>query len=89
MTAWPDYMDKATLARRLDLKPGAVDQYVKRGLLPDPVCIGEAVRWSWRDVESFLRGDAPGAASNQSDDPFLAGVRNGRSDSKSTASRSS
>ena len=28
---WPDYCKKETLARRLDLEIGAVDQYVKRG----------------------------------------------------------
>lgn len=41
---WPDYCKKETLARRLDLEIGAVDQYVKRGLLPSPHKVGEALR---------------------------------------------
>ena len=40
---WPDYCKKETLARRLDLEIGAVDQYVKRGLLPSPHKVGEAL----------------------------------------------
>ena len=86
---WPDYMDRETLAQRLDLKPGAVDQYVKRGLLPQPVSIGEAVRWSWRDVENHLRGGTPSAAPSNSDDPYMAGVKNGHNHNQPAAARSS
>jgi len=73
--AWPDYMTRETLANRLDLKPGAVDQYVRRGLLPQPIHIGEAVRWRWTEVDSWLRGVKEDAVSTN--DPFMAGLTNG------------
>jgi len=71
--SWPDYMARETLADRLDLKPGAIDQYVKRGLLPHPIQIGEARRWSWRDVDNWIRG-VNGNDLSVNDDPFLAGI---------------
>lgn len=50
---WPDYCKKETLARRLDLEIGAVDQYVKRGLLPSPHKVGEALLFCWQEVDSY------------------------------------
>ncbi len=77
---WPDYMSKATLAQRLDLAEGAIDQYVTRGLLPAPVAIGDALRWRWADVEACLVGGTRDAGSHDYDgDPYFAGVRNGSS----------
>lgn len=35
---WPDWCKRETLARRLDIEPGAVDQYVKRGVIPPALC---------------------------------------------------
>lgn len=85
---WPDYMKRETLARRLDLAPGAVDQYVKRGLLPMPHKIGEAQLWCWSEVDNWLRGVTPDVASATSSDPYLAGLGNGqKSGSRSTAAR--
>ena len=56
---WPDYCSRDTLAKRLELKPGAIDQLVTRGILPVPQMIGDAMRWRWATVE----------------DPFIAGAR--------------
>lgn len=72
---WPDYLKKETLARRLDLEIGAVDQYVKRGLLPSPHKVGEALLFCWAEVDSYLRGG--NTAESEHDDPYLAGLRRG------------
>lgn len=69
---WPDYMSRETLAKRLDLPVGAIDQYVKRGLLPRPIKVGDALRFAWRDVDSFLRN---GKTDGDSDDPYILGAR--------------
>ncbi len=63
---WPDYMKRDTLAARLDLKPGAIDQYVKRGLLPPPVRLGDADLWSWEAVNRWI--NRPGGESQHTDD---------------------
>lgn len=53
---WPDYMTKEVLARRISLKPGAIDQYVSRGLLPPPHKLGEALLWHWPEVDAAIQG---------------------------------
>lgn len=70
---WPDYCKKETLARRLDLEIGAVDQYVKRGLLPSPHKVGEALLFCWTEVDSYLRGG--NTAASEPVDPYDAGAR--------------
>jgi hypothetical protein len=55
----PDYCKRATLAYRLDIAPTAVDQLVKRGLLPEPIRLGECVLWRWADVEARLASGPP------------------------------
>ena len=69
----PDYVDRETLAYRLSIAPGAVDQYVRRGLLPAPVTLGDALRWRWSDVDARLAG---GEAQPEPvhDDPYLRGA---------------
>lgn len=47
---WSDYCKKETFAKRLDLGVGAVEQLVKRGLLPAPQAGGNTFfseTWSW------------------------------------------
>lgn len=70
-TLWPDYCKRETLAKRLNLPAGAIDQLVKRGLLPAPIRLGDALLFRWADVDSYLRSgkmDAP-------DDPYETGAR--------------
>jgi hypothetical protein len=70
--AWPAYMSAETLAAALDVDVGYVRQLVKRGLLPQPVHIGEAPRWRFEDVEeNLLRQTNVHAELN---DPYLQGV---------------
>ena len=74
----PDFVSAETLAHRLDCSKSTVSGYVRRGLLPKPLKIGELVRWRWADVEQFImdrRTSADGSAA--ADDPYLAGLRNG------------
>jgi predicted DNA-binding transcriptional regulator AlpA len=70
------YLSRRSLADKLDLAEGAIDQLVKRGILPEPVTIGEAKRWRWDDVDARLRGVAAGVAqsADEQQDPYLAGV---------------
>lgn len=79
--SWPDYCSRETLARRLELKPGAIDQLVSRGVLPAPQMIGDAMRWRWATVEAALTGTRNGmdsagpSMSDSGDDPFISGAR--------------
>ena len=70
--SWPDYCRRETLAKRLDVAAGAIDQMVRRGLLPPPVMIDGAPRWRWQDVDAMMAegkvADAP--------DPYIAGIHN-------------
>ena len=40
---WPAWMKRETAACYTDLSPAAIDQYGKRGLLPQPHKVGEAL----------------------------------------------
>lgn len=78
--SWPDYCTRETLAKRLELKPGAIDQLVTRGILPVPQMIGDAMRWRWATVEAALSGgrhgmDSARAGDDAGEDPFIAGAR--------------
>ena len=68
---WPDYCKRETLAKRLNIAAAAVDQLVKRGLLPPPIEVGEARLWRWHDVDDYL---AKRHSNDQVDDPYLRGV---------------
>lgn len=82
----PDYVDRDGLAYRLSIRAGAIDQYVKRGILPPPIFIGEAKRWRWSAVEARIEGVADGGdlRTDEAPDPYLAGIRNA---AKPTAAR--
>lgn len=69
--SWPDYCTRETLAKRLDLKPGYLDQLVKRGCLPPPRQVGEALLWAWVEVDTFIRN---GKTTEVIDDPYARGV---------------
>jgi hypothetical protein len=44
--------------------------FVKRGLLPPPVRLGEALLWRWATVDAVLTRGQPPA----SDDPYARGI---------------
>jgi len=69
------YLSRKSLADKLDLAEGAIDHLVRRGILPDPVTIGEAKRWRWDDVDARLRGMVSAVqTTDEQQDPYLAGV---------------
>lgn len=72
---WPDFLSKERLACRLDLTVGAVEQYVKRGLLPAPVKIGDALRWDWAEVCSKIRATEIQPTGHANTDPYDVGAR--------------
>lgn len=70
------------MAGRL-LPAGAIDQLVKRGLLPPPIKIGEASLWRWESVDVFLQGQQPNALGINISDPYLTGAMQSREASSS------
>jgi predicted DNA-binding transcriptional regulator AlpA len=80
----PDYLSKESLAHRLDMKVGAIDQLVKRGILPPPVSIGEALRWRWPDVDRRIRGNGlqTTSADHGADDPYLKAINGAAPDAE-------
>lgn len=72
--SWPDYCKRETLAKRLNIAAGAVDQLVKRGLLPQPIKVGEALLWRWESVDSFLQHSQSESTLMDATDPYLAGA---------------
>ncbi len=74
----PDYVSAETLAYRLDCSRSTIDDYVRRGLLPQPQMVGNLQRWRWSDIESWIavRTGLPtldGSAVAE-EDPYLKGV---------------
>ena len=75
----PEFVSLETLAYLVDFSKSAVDDYVRKGLLPRPIMIGTQPRWSWSDVRAFilsqngLANDDPAAPVSQ-EDPFLRGA---------------
>jgi predicted DNA-binding transcriptional regulator AlpA len=75
----PDYVSAETLAYRLDLSRTTVESYVKMGLLPKPGMIGNAPRWDFAEVVSFIkaRNHAAAEAATSDEDEYLKGIRRG------------
>jgi hypothetical protein len=80
----PDYVSRETLAYRLDMKVGAIDQLVKRGILPQPRVIGEALRWWWPEVDRRIRDDGLQTSSTARDarDPYLEAINGAPADTE-------
>lgn len=73
-----EYCSAETVAARLDCSKTTVHHYVRRGLLPRPIRIGELVRWKWTDVAERIESIATGAESHADhEDPYLQGLERG------------
>jgi predicted DNA-binding transcriptional regulator AlpA len=74
----PAYPSRKTLARLLDCAESTVDELVKRGVLPKPMHLSNGcVRWCWNDVVLALASlKQDDLNKNQSNDPYLSGVKN-------------
>jgi predicted DNA-binding transcriptional regulator AlpA len=47
---------KAELAKLLDVNPWTIDNWRKRGLIPQPICLSpQIVAWRRSDVDHWLR----------------------------------
>lgn len=55
------YLSRRALAAELMISESALDDYVRRGLLPPPIRISPGcLRWRWETVDDILRsGEAP------------------------------
>lgn len=62
----PDFVSAETLAYRLDCSPRCVQDYVKAGLLPNPIMVGNLVRWNWTAVQAYI--EARNAAGREDKD---------------------
>lgn len=86
---WPLWMDRETLARALCVAPGAVDQYVARGVIPQPRKIGDAMRWRWEDVDNWLKGARDAQLSHAHSDPFEQGLERAHANGQAAPARAS
>jgi excisionase family DNA binding protein len=73
----PDYVSAETLAYRLDCSRSTIDQYVKAGLLPKPILLGNLVRWDFAAVKAYIEARHNGELRDGEEDEFLRAVRNG------------
>jgi predicted DNA-binding transcriptional regulator AlpA len=73
----PELCSAETLAYRLDCSVSTVHCYVRRGLLPKPLKLGDLVRWRWADVERLMDELEKPAERRDCIDPYLAGLKNG------------
>ncbi|HBD91114.1 MAG: transcriptional regulator [Rhodobacteraceae bacterium GWE1_64_9] len=69
----PSFVAKSTLAAELDVSEATVDNWVERGILPQPIRCGTTPRWSWAEVQAAMSQKAQAET-----DPFMAGVNNVR-----------
>ena len=73
-----EYLSVATLAARLDCSKTTIHGYVRRGILPRPIRIGELVRWRWVDVEKQIESLDGGDDSHaDGSDPYIEGLERG------------
>jgi predicted DNA-binding transcriptional regulator AlpA len=78
-TSSPDYVSAETLAQRLDCSKTTVHAYVRRGILPEPIRIGDLVRWRWVDVEKTIKSLEAGEDFHvDANDPYFAGIERGK-----------
>ena len=76
----PDYVSAETLAYRLDCSRSTIDTYVRLGLLPKPMMVGNLQRWDFAEVKAFIgaqnlaktRGDH-----SDEEDAYLKGLKSG------------
>ena len=79
----PDYVSAETLGYRLDTSRSTIDDWVKRGLLPQPQTVGTMQRWRWSDVEACIHAANHSLAvasgngfADEDADPFSQGAQN-------------
>jgi predicted DNA-binding transcriptional regulator AlpA len=68
------YISAKSLAQHLDCSETTVHAYVRRGILPQPVRIGELVRWRLRDIDNHIEGLTGGRDWAVPDDPYTEGL---------------
>lgn len=75
----PDLCSAETLAHRLDCSVSTVQSYVRRGLLPKPMKLGDLVRWRWAVIERVILELENSQPRADAADPYLAGLNHGTS----------
>ena len=74
------YVSAETLAQLLDCSKTTVHGYVRRGIIPRPIRIGDLVRWRWVDVEKAIGCLEAGDHYSHADagsDPYLERLERG------------
>ena len=79
----PTYVDREDIAYHFRVSFGTVDNWIKAGLLPEPVVFGGIERRRWSDIEeaverlNMLAGANDAGAPSEEDDPFLKALDRG------------
>ncbi len=55
------FMRLETLAKALDMSPRHVRDYVARGMLPSSHRVGDEERWSWSEVDAWIKASQSGS----------------------------
>jgi hypothetical protein len=76
--------NRSSHERDFDIQTTFIDGYVRRGILPRPIRIGDLVRWRWVDVEKAIQSLEAGDNSHADhDDPYTAGIERGTTEEAS------
>src|SRR4051812_39267714 len=87
LSVFPAYLSRATLAAVLDISESAVDEMVRRGVLPRPVRLSpRCVRWRWLAVDAAL-ASLSAASESEFDPDTMNGVQRAIEAAKERRSR--
>ena len=59
------FMRIETLAKALDMSPKHVRDYVARGMLPSSHRVGDEERWSWSEVDAWIKASQSGSLKDE------------------------
>jgi predicted DNA-binding transcriptional regulator AlpA len=57
----PPWQDIGTLAAHVSASPNTIENWVAKGILPQPVKRGGKLMWKWEQVDDWLTNGPPGS----------------------------
>lgn len=70
----PAYLTRKRAALELDMSTDTFDDYVRKGILPEPKRRGSLARWKWKEIVDTLDGGNLSVVQS-ADDPYDRGVQ--------------
>jgi predicted DNA-binding transcriptional regulator AlpA len=67
-SAIPAYVSRQRAAHELDMSPDTFDDYVRKGVLPQPKRRGGLTRWKWAEINAALEGGNLSVVQSAGDD---------------------